>query len=278
MTAGTFDAGYTLEPNASTMRKLGVATTLEAGVIAQYVLGDPERQRLRRRLRAHHRLHQEPAGRRQALHRRLGEGGRLINDEPEGGAQASRQEHVHARRRGRYRADDPLLHGQGSDRQGQGGLPEVHRLLGARPARCPRRSTSPSICRRSDERGGRWARRSCVLRTDAAGAPIGEPPPGTAAARHHPRPDQALRRRRDLRPLRPRHPARQADLGVRAERLRQEHADQHDRRAHSRRRRRDPVRRQAARTRSSSATCSRTIARRCFPGCARSTTSSIRSS
>ena len=51
MTAGTFDAGYTLEPNASTMRKLGVATTLEAGVIAHYVLGDPERQRLRRRLR-----------------------------------------------------------------------------------------------------------------------------------------------------------------------------------------------------------------------------------
>ena len=42
MTAGTFDAGYTLEPNASTMRKIGVATTLEAGVIAHYVLGDPE--------------------------------------------------------------------------------------------------------------------------------------------------------------------------------------------------------------------------------------------
>ena len=37
MTAGTFDAGYTLEPNASTMRKMGVATTLEAGVIAHYV-------------------------------------------------------------------------------------------------------------------------------------------------------------------------------------------------------------------------------------------------
>jgi NitT/TauT family transport system substrate-binding protein len=41
MTAGTFDAGYTLEPNASTMRKMGVATTLEAGVIAHYLLGDP---------------------------------------------------------------------------------------------------------------------------------------------------------------------------------------------------------------------------------------------
>src|SRR5436190_22768391 len=41
MTAGTFDAGYTLEPNASVMRKNDVATTFEAGVIAKYVLGDP---------------------------------------------------------------------------------------------------------------------------------------------------------------------------------------------------------------------------------------------
>src|SRR5438874_13750658 len=42
MQAGTFDAGYTLEPNASTMRKLGIARTIEAGVIAHYVLGDPD--------------------------------------------------------------------------------------------------------------------------------------------------------------------------------------------------------------------------------------------
>jgi NitT/TauT family transport system substrate-binding protein len=42
MKAGTYDAGYTLEPNASTMRKLGVARTLEAGVIAHYILGDPD--------------------------------------------------------------------------------------------------------------------------------------------------------------------------------------------------------------------------------------------
>ena len=41
MTAGTFDAGYTLEPNAAIMRKNGVATTIEAGVIAKYILGDP---------------------------------------------------------------------------------------------------------------------------------------------------------------------------------------------------------------------------------------------
>ena len=42
MTAGTFDAGYTLEPNASVMRANGVARTLEAGVIAKYILGDPK--------------------------------------------------------------------------------------------------------------------------------------------------------------------------------------------------------------------------------------------
>jgi NitT/TauT family transport system substrate-binding protein len=41
MTAGTFDAGYTLEPNATVMRKNGVATTFETGIIAKYVLGDP---------------------------------------------------------------------------------------------------------------------------------------------------------------------------------------------------------------------------------------------
>ena len=40
--AGTFDAGYTLEPNATVMRKQGIATTLEKGVIAHYVLGDPD--------------------------------------------------------------------------------------------------------------------------------------------------------------------------------------------------------------------------------------------
>jgi NitT/TauT family transport system substrate-binding protein len=42
MKAGTFDGGYTLEPNASVMNKLGFAKTVEAGVIAKYVLGDPQ--------------------------------------------------------------------------------------------------------------------------------------------------------------------------------------------------------------------------------------------
>lgn len=42
MTAGTFDGGYTLEPNASMMIKAGVARTLEAGVISKYILGNPK--------------------------------------------------------------------------------------------------------------------------------------------------------------------------------------------------------------------------------------------
>jgi len=42
MKAGTFDGGYTLEPSATIMRNLGVARTVEAGVIAKYILGDPQ--------------------------------------------------------------------------------------------------------------------------------------------------------------------------------------------------------------------------------------------
>jgi NitT/TauT family transport system ATP-binding protein len=56
---------------------------------------------------------------------------------------------------------------------------------------------------------------------------------GQAPARHHPRLKQELREDHDLRQFRSRYSARRIDLGVRAERLRQKHLDQHDRRAHS---------------------------------------------
>lgn len=39
MKAGTFDIGYTLEPTATVMTRMGAAKTVEAGVIATYVLG-----------------------------------------------------------------------------------------------------------------------------------------------------------------------------------------------------------------------------------------------
>ena len=41
MKAGTFDGGYTLEPSATIMHNLGAAKTVEDGVIAKYILGDP---------------------------------------------------------------------------------------------------------------------------------------------------------------------------------------------------------------------------------------------
>jgi NitT/TauT family transport system substrate-binding protein len=41
MKAGTFDGGYTLEPSATIMHNLGYARTVEDGVIAKYILGDP---------------------------------------------------------------------------------------------------------------------------------------------------------------------------------------------------------------------------------------------
>ncbi len=40
LTAGTFDAAYTLEPAATILAATGGGTTLEAGLIATYVLGD----------------------------------------------------------------------------------------------------------------------------------------------------------------------------------------------------------------------------------------------
>ncbi len=42
LTSGQYDAAYTLEPGATMMKKAGVASTLQGGVIAQVVLGDPK--------------------------------------------------------------------------------------------------------------------------------------------------------------------------------------------------------------------------------------------
>ena len=38
--AGTFDGGYTLEPSATIIERIGAGYTVEAGVIAKYILGD----------------------------------------------------------------------------------------------------------------------------------------------------------------------------------------------------------------------------------------------
>ena len=39
--AGTFDGGYTLEPSATIMQNIGAGKTVEAGIIAKYILGNP---------------------------------------------------------------------------------------------------------------------------------------------------------------------------------------------------------------------------------------------
>lgn len=42
MKAGTFEYGYTLEPNATVMNSTGAAKTVEAGVVAKYIIGREE--------------------------------------------------------------------------------------------------------------------------------------------------------------------------------------------------------------------------------------------
>jgi NitT/TauT family transport system substrate-binding protein len=42
MKAGTFDGGYTLEPSATIMHNIKAGETVEAGVIAKYILGNPQ--------------------------------------------------------------------------------------------------------------------------------------------------------------------------------------------------------------------------------------------
>ena len=77
MTAGTFDAGYTLEPNASTMRKTWGRDDPRSRRHRSLRPWRSRCQRLRRRRGADLGLHQEPAGRRQALYGGLGQGSGL---------------------------------------------------------------------------------------------------------------------------------------------------------------------------------------------------------
>ena len=129
MTAGTFDAGYTLEPQASTMRKLGVARTLEAGVITKYILGNENGNAFA----AGCALTSDFIKARPDVARRFAavwrKGIEFVNENPAGGAQVSRQEYAHARGRRRYGADGAILHGGRPDRRAQGRVSEVHRLL-----------------------------------------------------------------------------------------------------------------------------------------------------
>ena len=77
MKAGTFDGGYTLEPSATIMHNIGVAKIVEAGVIAKYILGDPDADAYAAGCAFSTEFIDEAAGRRQALRASLGQGDRL---------------------------------------------------------------------------------------------------------------------------------------------------------------------------------------------------------
>ena len=122
MKAGTFDGGYTLEPNATIMHNLGFAKTVEAGVIAKYILGDPDADAYA----AGCAFTSEFINKRPDVAKRFAQAWAKAIDpdqeRPAGGAQISRQEHHDAGECRRYRSDARLHHGQGYE-------PETARLF-----------------------------------------------------------------------------------------------------------------------------------------------------
>ena len=96
MKAGTFDGGYTLEPNATVMNQLGFAKTVEAGVIAKYVLGDPEADPFAAgcAFSADFIAKRPDVAKRFA--RGLGQGAGADQKRPAGSAQTPDQKHAHA--------------------------------------------------------------------------------------------------------------------------------------------------------------------------------------
>ena len=148
MKAGTFDAGYTLEPNASTMRKMGVARTLEAGVIAKYILGDADGNAYAGGLRVHHATSSTTVRMWPSASPRPGRR-RSTSSTPTRARRASISPRTRSRPTtwsmpcrmlGYFMAKD--MH-----RQAQGGVPEVHRLRDVQTGTCRRRSTSRSTSR-----------------------------------------------------------------------------------------------------------------------------------
>ncbi len=146
MTAGTFDGGYTLEPNASMMIKAGVARSLEVGVISKYILGDEKADAYA----AGCAITSEFIQKRPEVAKRfadgLGQGDRLHQQEPGRRAQVSRQEHLHARQRRRYGLDARLHHGQGHDARSRSATCRSCRTSAPRSGSFPKSSTSPKFC------------------------------------------------------------------------------------------------------------------------------------
>ena len=94
--AGTFDGGYTLEPSATIIQSIGAGKVVEAGLIAKYILGDPDADAYA----AGCAFTTEFINQRPDVAKRfaagMGQGHRLHQEQPGGGAQAPRQEYADA--------------------------------------------------------------------------------------------------------------------------------------------------------------------------------------
>ena len=128
MKAGTFDGGYTLEPNATVMNQLGFAKTVEAGVIAKYVLGDPEADPFA----AGCAFSSDFIDKRPDVAKRFAPAWAkaldLIKSDPQEARKHLAQEHADAGECRRYRADARLHHGQGHDAQADRRSAEIRRF------------------------------------------------------------------------------------------------------------------------------------------------------
>ena len=131
MTSGTFDAGYTLEPQASTMRKLGVARTIEAGVITKYILGDENGNAFAAgcAITSDFIKNRPDVARRFAAvwKKAIGSSTKTRRKRASTSPNTLTPEDVVD-----LGANGALLHGRRADGQAQGGVPEIHRLLDLR--------------------------------------------------------------------------------------------------------------------------------------------------
>jgi len=201
MKAGTFDGGYTLEPSATIMHNLGIADTIESGVIAKYIwavrtptltlpaVPSPPTSLL-------------SARRCQALRASLAKAIDYIRANPE----AARKYLAKNTMTPDNIVDTVPMLGyimtKDMSPKQLGYLQEL-RISVSRSASCRKRSTSSRTSNRSEacrgampnERGA--ARRSAASNGRAVGVAVGRY--DEAAARHHPRPLQALRQSRHLR-------------------------------------------------------------------------------
>ena len=95
LAAGQIDAVYTLEPTGTTGRLKGLTKVLETGVISKYVLGDAEAPWFGGSAAVTTQFLRRAPRRREEIHRRLCQGGRVRSQEPGRITQPPRRLHCH---------------------------------------------------------------------------------------------------------------------------------------------------------------------------------------